>query len=31
VQIAVVAIGVDNNATFTEEDGFCINEVQGCE
>lgn len=31
VKIEVGAIGVDNNATFTEEDGFCINEVQGCE
>lgn len=31
VKIEVGAIGVDNNATFTEEDGFCINEVAGCE
>jgi hypothetical protein len=31
VKIEVGAIGVDNNATFTEEDGFCINEVQGCD
>ena len=25
VKIEVGAIGVDDNATFTEEDGFCIN------
>lgn len=31
VKIEVGAIGVDDNATFTEEDGFCINEVEGCE
>jgi hypothetical protein len=31
VKIEVGAIGVDNNATFTEEDGFCINEVAGCD
>ncbi len=31
VKIEVGAIGVDDNATFTEEDGFCINEDQGCE
>jgi hypothetical protein len=31
VKIEVGAIGVDDNATFTEEDGFCVNEVSGCE
>jgi hypothetical protein len=31
VKIEVGAIGVDSNATFTEEDGFCINEDEGCE
>ncbi len=31
VKIEVGAIGVDDNATFTEEDGFCVNEVEGCE
>lgn len=31
VKIEVGAIGVDDNATFTEEDGFCVNEVAGCE
>jgi len=31
VKIEVGAIGIDDNATFTEEDGFCINEVEGCE
>lgn len=31
VKIEVGAIGVDNNATFTEVGGFCINEVNGCE
>lgn len=30
VKIEVGAIGVDDNATFTEEDGFCVNEVDGC-
>lgn len=30
VKIEVGAIGVDDNATFTEEDGFCINEDEGC-
>jgi len=30
VKIEVGAIGVDDNATFTEEDGFCINEDDGC-
>lgn len=31
VKIEVGAIGVDNNATFTEVGGFCVNEVEGCE
>jgi hypothetical protein len=31
VKVEVGAIGVDDNATFTEEDGFCVNEVEGCE
>lgn len=31
VKIEVGAIGVEDNATFTEEDGFCVNEVEGCE
>ena len=31
VKIEVGAIGVDDNATFTEEDGICVNEVSGCE
>jgi hypothetical protein len=31
VKIEVGAIGADDNATFTEEDGFCVNEVDGCE
>jgi len=31
VKIEVGAIGVDNNATFTEVDGFCINEVADCD
>ena len=26
-----LAIGVDDNATFSEEDGFCVNEVEGCD
>jgi hypothetical protein len=30
VKVEVGAIGVDDNATFSEEDGFCVNEVQGC-
>lgn len=25
------AIGVDNNATFSEVGGFCVNEVAGCD
>jgi len=31
VKIEVGAIGGDDNATFTEEDGFCVNEDEGCE
>ncbi len=31
VKIEIGAIGHDDNATFTEEDGFCVNEVEGCE
>jgi hypothetical protein len=31
VKIEVGAIGVDDNATFTEEDGFCVNEDEGCD
>ena len=31
VKIEVGAIGFDDNATFTEEDGFCVNEVDGCD
>jgi hypothetical protein len=32
VKVEVGAIGADDNATFTEEDGFCVNEVDdGCE
>lgn len=32
VKIEVGAIGVDDNATFTEEDGFCVNETaEGCD
>jgi hypothetical protein len=31
VKIEVGAIGVDDNATFSEKDGFCVNEVEGCE
>ncbi len=31
VKIEVGAIGADDNATFTEVDGFCINEDEGCE
>jgi len=31
VKIEVGAIGLDDNATFSEEDGFCVNEVDGCE
>ncbi len=31
VKIEGGAIGGDDNATFSEEDGFCINEDEGCE
>lgn len=31
VKIEVGAIGADDNATFTEADGFCVNEDQGCD
>lgn len=31
VKIEVGAIGVEDNATFSEEDGFCVNELDGCE
>jgi hypothetical protein len=31
VKIEVGAIGGEDNATFSEEDGFCVNEVEGCE
>lgn len=31
VKLEVGAIGADDNATFTEEDGFCVNDVDGCE
>ena len=31
VKIEVGAIGVDDNATFSEADGFCVNEDEGCE
>jgi len=31
VKIEVGAIGGDDNATFTEEDGFCVNEAAGCD
>jgi hypothetical protein len=31
VKIEVRAIGVHDNATFTEVVGFCVNEVEGCE
>jgi hypothetical protein len=31
VKIEVGAIGIGDNATFTEVDGFCVNEVQGCD
>jgi len=31
VKIEIGAIGVDNNATFAEVAGFCVNEVEGCE
>jgi hypothetical protein len=31
VKVEVGAIGEDDNATFTEEDGFCVNEDEGCD
>lgn len=31
VKIEVGAIGVDNNATFSEVGGFCVNEMAGCD
>ena len=31
VKIEVGAIGVDDNATFSEADGFCVNEDEGCD
>ncbi len=31
MKVEVGAIGVDDNATFSEEDGFCVNELDGCE
>ncbi len=31
VKIEVGAIGGEDNATFTEVGGFCVNEVEGCE
>jgi hypothetical protein len=31
VKIEVGAIGVTDNATFTEVSGFCVNEVEGCD
>jgi hypothetical protein len=31
VKIEVGAIGADDNATFTEVGGFCVNRVEGCE
>jgi hypothetical protein len=31
VKIEVGAIGADDTATFAEEDGFCVNEVEGCD
>lgn len=31
IKIEVGAIGGNDNATFTEEDGFCVNIVDGCE
>ncbi len=30
-KIEVGAIGAEDNATFSEEDGFCVNEDAGCE
>lgn len=31
MKVEVGAIGGEDNATFTEEDGFCVNEDEGCE
>lgn len=31
MKFEVGAIGVEDNATFWEEDGFCVNEVKGCD
>ncbi len=31
VKIEVGAIGGEDNATFSEDDGFCVNEVEGCD
>jgi len=31
VKVEVGAIGLDDNATFSEVGGFCVNEVEGCE
>jgi hypothetical protein len=31
VKIEVGAIGGEDNATFSEEDGFCVNEDEGCD
>lgn len=31
VKIEVGAIGLDDNATFTEADGFCVNVDEGCD
>lgn len=31
VKIEVGAIGGEDNATFTEADGFCVNEADGCD
>ena len=31
MKIEVGAIGFDDKASFTEEDGFCVNEDEGCE
>ncbi len=31
VKIEIGGIGGKDNATFSEEDGFCVNEVEGCE
>ena len=31
VKIEVGAIGADDNATFTEEDGFCVHVDEGCD